>query len=82
MPKYAPWLNPVEKVWKDNDNQDGKRPNSITVRLYADGVEVDSKEIKKAFLSNEWNPVVFENLPKYLEYLFPLPFVVYCVHNL
>ncbi|MBQ7026738.1 MAG: Cna B-type domain-containing protein, partial [Peptococcaceae bacterium] len=58
---------PVEKVWKDNDNQDGKRPNSITVRLYADGVEVDSKEIKKAFLSNEWNPVVFENLPKYDE---------------
>ncbi|HIU77753.1 MAG TPA: Cna B-type domain-containing protein, partial [Candidatus Pelethocola excrementipullorum] len=28
----------VEKVWKDNDNKDQKRPNSIQVQLYADGV--------------------------------------------
>ena len=27
----------VEKVWVDSDNQDGKRPASIQVQLYADG---------------------------------------------
>ncbi|MDT2662160.1 Cna B-type domain-containing protein [Enterococcus hulanensis] len=33
------------KTWEDNDNQDGKRPKAITVRLLADGKEVDSKEV-------------------------------------
>ena len=28
---------PVEKVWSDNNNQDGKRPESVTIRLLADG---------------------------------------------
>ena len=27
----------VDKVWKDSDNQDGIRPNSIKVQLYANG---------------------------------------------
>ena len=30
------------KSWADNGNELGKRPGSITVRLYRDGVEVDS----------------------------------------
>ena len=33
------------KTWNDNNNQDGKRPDSITVRLFADGTEVTSKEV-------------------------------------
>ena len=33
---------PVTKTWNDNNNKDGNRPDAITVRLYADGVEVDS----------------------------------------
>ena len=33
---------PVTKTWNDNGNKDGNRPAAITVRLYADGVEVDS----------------------------------------
>ncbi len=33
---------PVTKTWVDDNNKDGNRPESITVRLYADGVEVDS----------------------------------------
>ena len=33
---------PVTKTWNDNNNKDGNRPDTITVRLYADGVEVDS----------------------------------------
>ena len=28
---------PVKKVWKDANNQDGKRPTSVTVKLLADG---------------------------------------------
>ena len=33
---------PVTKTWNDNNNKDGNRPDAITVRLFADGVEVDS----------------------------------------
>lgn len=33
---------PVTKTWNDNNDKDGNRPDAITVRLYADGVEVDS----------------------------------------
>ncbi|TQA65188.1 Cna B-type domain-containing protein, partial [Enterococcus faecalis] len=31
------------KIWNDKDNQDGKRPDTITVNLLADGKAVDSK---------------------------------------
>lgn len=31
---------PVSKSWVDNNNQDGNRPSSVTVYLYADGVPV------------------------------------------
>ena len=30
------------KIWKDSNNQDGIRPDSITVRLYANDTEVAS----------------------------------------
>ena len=33
---------PVIKIWNDNENHDGNRPDSVTVRLYANGVEVGS----------------------------------------
>ena len=33
------------KTWDDAENQDGKRPASITIRLLADGTEVDSKTV-------------------------------------
>ena len=33
------------KTWDDEENQDGKRPSSITVRLLADGTEVTSKTV-------------------------------------
>lgn len=35
-----------QKIWNDNDNQDGKRPSNITVNLLANGVKVASKEVK------------------------------------
>lgn len=49
------------KIWDDKDNQDGKRPSSITVRLHADGIEIDHKEISA---SDGWK-WTFGDLPKY-----------------
>ncbi|HJE97588.1 MAG TPA: Cna B-type domain-containing protein [Ligilactobacillus acidipiscis] len=34
-----------QKTWKDNDDQDGKRPNKITVNLLADGQKVASQTV-------------------------------------
>ena len=51
---------PVTKIWKDNDNQDGVRPDKVTVRLLADGTEVASQELSAA---TDWK-TVFTNLPK------------------
>ena len=36
---------PVTKIWADDNNKDGNRPGSITVRLFANGVENDSMVI-------------------------------------
>ena len=35
----------VEKVWNDADDQDGKRPETVTVRLLANGEEVAGKTL-------------------------------------
>ena len=61
--KHTPETTEVEgtKTWADNDNQDGIRPEKITVTLYANGVEKQSKEVKE---SDGWS-YKFENLPKY-----------------
>ncbi|MDO4779221.1 MAG: Cna B-type domain-containing protein, partial [Tissierellia bacterium] len=41
--KYTPGKTSVQvtKAWEDKNNQDGVRPESVTVRLLADGVETD-----------------------------------------
>ena len=49
------------KTWDDADNQDGKRPESITVRLFADGRVVSHKKITEKD-NWSWN---FEDLPVY-----------------
>ena len=49
------------KTWDDADNQDGKRPSSITVRLLADGRVVSHKKITEKD-NWSWN---FEDLPVY-----------------
>ena len=44
---------PVKKVWNDSDNQDGKRPESITVKLLADGQDTGKTlELNK---ENNWS---------------------------
>lgn len=52
---------PVTKSWSDNDNKDGNRPDSVTVRLYADGVEVASHVLTAA---ENWT-YIFVDLPRY-----------------
>lgn len=54
---------PVEKDWQDADNQDGVRPNKITVRLFADGVEIKSIDITPDE-NGDWK-YTFTGLPKY-----------------
>ena len=48
------------KTWDDSDDQDGKRPESITIRLLANGKEVASKEVA----GSEWH-WRFEDLDKF-----------------
>ena len=49
------------KTWNDNGDQDGKRPESITVRLFADGTEVTSKTVTA---NDNWS-WSFTDLDKY-----------------
>ena len=37
-----------QKIWRDNNNADGSRPASITVKLLRDGLEIDSKTVTAA----------------------------------
>ena len=54
---------PVEKVWLDNNNQDGIRPTEITVNLLANGQKV--KTVKMTSDANGKWLHTFVNLPKY-----------------
>ncbi len=52
----------VKKIWVDNDNQDGLRPQKITVRLLADGAPVAGQTAELSGATNEWTHT-FTNLP-------------------
>lgn len=58
----------VEKVWNDNDNQDGVRPASIKVKLYMkildNNIAVANKEPLELNASTFWK-AEFKDLPKY-----------------
>ena len=54
---------PVTKIWDDDNNRDGKRPESITVNLLANNEKVDSKVIS-VDENGEWS-WIFEDLPKF-----------------
>ena len=72
--KRTPALTEVKgtKTWNDKDNQDGKRPQSISVTLFANGKEVKTEsfnglsEDKKDEVNPEstWS-YEFTDLPKY-----------------
>ena len=48
------------KTWNDSNNQDGKRPSSITINLLANGKKVAEKKVTEA---DNWS-WKFDNLPK------------------
>ncbi|MDO5733296.1 MAG: Cna B-type domain-containing protein [Eubacteriales bacterium] len=54
----------VTKLWLDSDNEAGKRPSSVTVKLYADGKDTGKSVVLKA--ENKWTDV-FAGLEKYKE---------------
>ena len=49
------------KVWKDNNNQDGVRPESVEFELYKNGRATGTK---KTLTGNNWT-ATFDNLPVY-----------------
>ena len=51
----------VSKVWDDQNNADGTRPTSVTVHLYADGVDTGKSEVLSD--ANGWI-ATFSNLNK------------------
>ena len=51
----------VTKVWDDSDNQDGKRPDDVTVNLLADGRIIDTVTLSE---ENSWT-YTWTNLDKY-----------------
>ena len=72
------WVNiPVVKIWEDNKDSSGKRPDSIEVILYANGKEYRRVTVGKDtnVLAHIWNRITggtddewkfeFTNLPKY-----------------
>lgn len=66
---------PVQKVWVDNGNKLGHRPEAVTVELYANGQATGrTLELKPGILQQLWNFLTgsdsgwsgtFENQPKY-----------------
>lgn len=62
----------VEKVWQDSSNNDGKRPTSITIRLYKvidkEFIEVPNTTVTltsaNATTNDNWT-YTYKNLPKY-----------------
>ena len=54
------------KTWVDDNDRDRVRPGSITVRLYADGEEIDHRDVTAESVDSEgrWT-YSFGDLPKY-----------------
>ncbi|HDK4418441.1 TPA: Cna B-type domain-containing protein, partial [Staphylococcus aureus] len=63
--KYTPETTSIsgEKVWDDKDNQDGKRPEKVSVNLLANGEKVKTVDVTS---ETNWK-YEFKDLPKYDE---------------
>lgn len=55
----------VQVEWQDNNDQDGKRPASMSVQLYADNVPMEGKTVVLSE-GNGWT-YTWDNLPKYAD---------------
>lgn len=63
--RYFKWLTTDIKgtvSWNDNSNKYQTRPDTVTVRLYRDGVEIDSVTVNT---DSNVNTYSFADLPKY-----------------
>lgn len=54
----------VQKVWDDNDDAAGLRPESVTVSLYENGVKIDEQTLSD---DNDWT-YTWDALPLYVDY--------------
>ncbi len=63
--KYTPETTSIngEKVWDDKDNQDGKRPEKVSINLLANGEKVKTVDVTS---ETNWK-YEFKDLPKYDE---------------
>ena len=61
--KHTPGKVAVQVMidWDDANNQDGKRPEGVEIRIFADGTQVDSAVVTKA---DSWSHI-FADLPQY-----------------
>ena len=55
----------VTKIWEDDNNRDGIRPENVTVELFADGVKIKDATLNA---TNGWK-YTFENLSTYRDNL-------------
>ena len=55
---------PVTVYWEDNNDFDGNRPSSVTVKLYANNLLIDTETVSS---STSWE-TVFEDMPIYNQY--------------
>ena len=62
---YTPATTSIDgtKHWNDNDDQDGIRPDSVTIKLFGNNVEVARQVVTEA---DNWN-YSFTNLPVYAD---------------
>ena len=54
---------PVQKIWQDNNNLNGRRPHSVTIYLYANGDYTGETLVLRS--RDNWAGS-FDNLPKYI----------------
>jgi len=62
--RYNETSVPVTKVWEDVNNQDGIRPDSVTINLLADDEQVDSVDLDGEETPTPWKHT-FTGLDKY-----------------
>lgn len=55
-------MRTVTLVWRDEDNRDGVRPDTVTYTLHGSDGSEQEKTVNK---NDAWNDVVFEDLPVY-----------------
>lgn len=69
----APYGIETTKKWSDNDDQDGKRPDSVTVHLYANGKDTGKSQVLSA--DNNWTcnwTTTYDDIPPVDEHGVPI----------